>query len=111
MGDERYCPVRATMEVLGQKWILHILLAIMQGARRFNEIQAASGGVNPRTLSDRLKALEAQGILRREVVATIPPWVEYTLTEQGQDLSKVILSIEQWGRRWMKQPRGRACRL
>jgi DNA-binding HxlR family transcriptional regulator len=98
---EVYCPVAATMNLLNEKWTLHILRELLTGKRRFNELSHRLGGVNSRTLSDRLRLLEDEGIVTRHVIHTIPPWVEYELTEKGRDLNSVIESIAAWGRKWM----------
>lgn len=104
-GDDAFCPVTATMDLLGQKWTLHVLRALVDGKKRFNELSHALGGVNSRTLRKRLAALEAEGILLRRVVSQIPPWVEYELTEKGRTLNSVIEAVDRWGRRWMRPPR------
>jgi DNA-binding HxlR family transcriptional regulator len=98
-----YCPVAATMNLLNEKWTLHILRELMTGKRRFNELSHRVGGVNSRTLRDRLRLLEEEAIVVRHVINTIPPWTEYELTEKGQDLNAVIESIAAWGRKWMAE--------
>lgn len=105
---EVYCPVAATMNLLNEKWTLHILRELLEGKCRFNELSHRLGGVNSRTLSDRLRLLEEEGIVTRHVLHTIPPWVEYELTEKGRDLNKIIESIADWGCKWMAE-RVRAC--
>jgi DNA-binding HxlR family transcriptional regulator len=96
-----YCPVAATMNLLNQKWTLHIIRELMSSKRRFNELAHRVGGVNSRTLRERLRVLEEEDIVVRHVVNTIPPWVEYELTDKGHALNSVIESIAAWGRRWM----------
>lgn len=103
-ADHAYCPVRATLALLGQKWVPHILVELMQGKRRFNELGQRIGGCNSRTLRDRLKALEEMGIVRREIVATMPPWVEYELTENGRELGEALDAIQTWGIRHLAEP-------
>lgn len=98
-----YCPVAATMDLLNGKWTLHILRELMHGKRRFNELSRALGNVSSRTLCCRLRALEEQGILVREIKNTIPPWVEYELTEKGRALNEVIESLARWGDRYMQE--------
>jgi DNA-binding HxlR family transcriptional regulator len=98
-----HCPVLATMNLLNGKWTLHILLQLMDGRKRFNELARALGACSSRTLCSRLRALEEQGILTREIKHTIPPWVEYELTEKGQALNEVIASIARWGREHMQE--------
>lgn len=105
-SGEHYCPVAATMELLNGKWTLHILCELMDGCKRFNELSRALGSVSSRTLACRLRFLEQEGIVRRSVIQSIPPWVEYELTDKGQDLKQVIGSIAFWGQRYM-QPESR----
>ena len=100
-GASIHCPVAATMDLLNGKWTLHILRELMDGRKRFNELSRAIGPVSSRTLCCRLRALEEQGILVREIKNTIPPWVEYELTEKGRALNHVIDSIVDWARVYM----------
>jgi len=74
--------------------IVHNLSA---GSLRFGELRAALGGLNPKTLTDQLRALEAEGILTRTAYAEIPPRVEYALTERGRGLTPVIAALAAWG--------------
>src|SRR5947208_3673694 len=100
-GQHVYCPVAATMDLLNQKWTLHIIHTLMAGKKRHNELAHTIGSVTSRTLCARLRALEEEGIVERRVINTIPPWVEYELTEKGRALNHVIESIAEWGRTWM----------
>lgn len=100
-ADDVYCPVRATLAVLGQKWVPHIIYELMAAKRRFNELAALVGGCNSRTLRDRLKGLEELGIVRRRIVETMPPWVEYELTFKGRELARALSPLEEWGRTYM----------
>jgi DNA-binding HxlR family transcriptional regulator len=100
-GSNIYCPVAATMDLLNGKWTLHILRELMDGRKRFNELSRAIGAVSSRTLCCRLRALEEQGIVVREIKNTIPPWVEYELTEKGRALNHVIDSIVDWAGTYM----------
>ena len=99
--DGRYCPVRATLAFVGQKWVPRIVYELTDGKRRFNELATSVGGCNSRTLRDRLVALEDLGIVRRTIVATSPPWVEYELTERGCALAEALESLASWGREHM----------
>jgi DNA-binding HxlR family transcriptional regulator len=100
--DDIYCPVRATLALLGQKWVPHIIYELMGGKRRFNELAAIVGGCNSRTLRDRLRSLEGLGIISRRTVATMPPWVEYELTTKGRELGAAMAGLEEWGHRYME---------
>jgi DNA-binding HxlR family transcriptional regulator len=97
---EGYCPVAATMSLLTGKWTLHILHELSNGKRRFNELSRALGPVSSRTVCQRLRALEDEGILVREIKNTIPPWVEYDLTDKGRDLTQALRCIAEWGYRY-----------
>ncbi|MDO9444074.1 MAG: transcriptional regulator [Chloroflexi bacterium HGW-Chloroflexi-9] len=96
--DGQYCPVRATLALLGQKWVPRIVYELRAGKRRFNDLAEGVGGCNSRTLRDRLKALEELGVVRREIVTTTPPWVEYELTERGRELAEALGPLATWGR-------------
>ena len=94
------CPALKGMELLERKWILQILHALAGGRVRFCALQDSIGELNSVTLSRRLKLLEDQKIVTREVINELPPWVEYELTEMGVDLIKVIDAIEVWCDKW-----------
>ena len=98
-GDEDYCPIRATLQLLGQKWIPLIVYELRGGKRRFNELAIVIGGCNSRTLRDRLEELEELDILSRTIVQTMPPWVEYELTARGHELAQAMGPLERWGER------------
>jgi DNA-binding HxlR family transcriptional regulator len=97
--DGAYCPVRATLALVGQKWVPHIFYELMAGKRRFNELAQEIGGCNSRTLRDRLAELEQMSLVSRHIVATMPPWVEYELTDRGRELGDALAPLHQWGRR------------
>jgi DNA-binding HxlR family transcriptional regulator len=100
--DDAYCPIRATLQLLGQKWVPLIVYELRGGKRRFNELSVVIGGCNSRTLRDRLEALEQVGILSRTIVHTMPPWVEYELTDRGHELADALGPLERWGERHLK---------
>ncbi len=96
------CPVDEAAQIIGQKWTLQIVYNLLDcESRRFCELQEALGGVNPSTLSSRLKMLEETGIVRRIQVSAIPPHVEYSLTEMGCELRSVISAITRWSNAWL----------
>jgi DNA-binding HxlR family transcriptional regulator len=103
-ADNTYCPIRATLALLGQKWVPHIVHELMPGKRRFNELAVGVGGCNSRTLRDRLKALEELDVVSRNIVAVMPPWVEYELTPKGRQLGEALAQLEQWGQSYMVEP-------
>ena len=103
-GSEIYCPVNGALNLLSERWTLHIVRALLGGKRRFNEIGHVIG-LNPATLRERLRALEEEGVVTRTVLSTMPPHVEYALTEKGQALNGIFESLAQWAIVWMK-PKG-----
>lgn len=103
-AGEAYCPVRATLALLGQKWVPRIIHELMAGTHRFNELSHAVGGCNSRTLRDRLRELEELGVVRREIIATMPPWVEYHLTPGGYALGDALAGLASWGRTHLAEP-------
>ncbi len=94
------CPVERTLQVIGSKWTLLILRDLFHGTKRFGELRRSLGHVSPKTLSERLRDLEAQGLVTRKVYAEVPPRVEYTLTEKGRSLGEIIDAMRRWGERW-----------
>jgi len=96
------CSVEQAARIVGQKWTLQIVNVLMDFKEcRFCELQDALGGVNPGTLSARLKMLEEEGILSRSMVSAAPPHVTYRLTPMGDELSGVIRELTNWSRAWL----------
>jgi DNA-binding HxlR family transcriptional regulator len=83
-------PVRRTADLLERRWQLSIIYAALTGALRFNEFAQAVDGISPRMLSERLRDLEAAGLIERRVLPTSPPTVEYRLTERGRRLGPIV---------------------
>jgi DNA-binding HxlR family transcriptional regulator len=103
--DEKvFCPVEEASRIIGQKWTLLIVHPLLSdGCKRFCELQDDLGGVNPSTLSSRLKMLEDEGLVVRKQISTIPPHVEYRLSEKGRQLQPVIAAGVDWSSRWLCQ--------
>lgn len=91
------CSLKDVLDVIGGKWAMPIIYILSKGKMRFKELERTIEGINTRMLVKELKNLEANGILTREVFATVPPTVEYQLTEKGQRLLPSIKSLHQWG--------------
>lgn len=83
------------LDLLGQKWSLHILHSLSQGPCRFNKL-CRQYDINPNTMQERLNAFLALGIIVRSVVRPNPPVVRYSLTARGQELALVVKSIQAW---------------
>jgi DNA-binding HxlR family transcriptional regulator len=97
MQDEPWCPVAATVEVIGGKWKPTILFHLKDGPRRFNELRRLVPGITQRMLTLQLRALEADGIVRRIVHEEVPPRVEYAFSERGLTLGPLLDAMERWG--------------
>jgi DNA-binding HxlR family transcriptional regulator len=93
-GDCR--AVSAVLARVGDKWSVLIIMMLMDGPRRFNELKRMVGGISQRMLTLTLRGLERDGLLTRTVYPTIPPRVEYTLTPLGRSLSKPVASLGDW---------------
>ncbi len=92
-----FCPLKGIIDVISKKWALLIINAIgNHGRLRFKGLMDGLSGISPKTLSDTLKDLEAEGLIKRESFAEIPPRVEYTLTEDGNDLREAIIPLLRW---------------
>jgi len=95
------CPVARALDVVGERWSLLILRDLRrQGPLRFQQIEASLPGVAPNTLSARLKALEAQGVIATRLYARHPPRYEYFLTQKGHSLAPVLKALRAWGERY-----------
>lgn len=101
------CPFRATLDLLEGKWKFAIIYALMKkGTLRFKALEREVGGITPRMLIAALKELELNGIVRRQAYATVPPTVEYTLTDCGHTLEPVIAAIRSWGEQHLERNTG-----
>ncbi|MGB3305269.1 MAG: helix-turn-helix domain-containing protein [Thermomicrobiales bacterium] len=97
------CPLfHKAVELVGRRWTGAILSAMLSGATRFTDIVHAVPGLSDRLLSERLKELEAEGIVTRTVHPDTPVRIEYQLTEKGRDLSGVTDAVSGWATRWLE---------
>jgi DNA-binding HxlR family transcriptional regulator len=94
-------PLGHAIRMLGDGWILLIVMNLLPGPKRFGELRSAVDHISSKTLSQRLKLLEDIGFVERRAFAEIPPRVEYHLTEKGRALGGVIDSIEQFAQRYL----------
>jgi DNA-binding HxlR family transcriptional regulator len=90
--------VRQTADLLERRWQLSIIYAALSGALRFNEFAEAVAGISPRMLSERLRDLEAAGLIERKVIPSSPPMVEYRLTPRGEQLGPIIDAMRAYAR-------------
>jgi DNA-binding HxlR family transcriptional regulator len=99
--DTQNCSVAACAEIVGAKWTVLIVHDLSEGARRFTELEHSCQGISPRTLAERLRWLEAEGIVLRRSYAESPPRVEYELTEKGRALLPIIAEMRTFGHDWL----------
>jgi DNA-binding HxlR family transcriptional regulator len=99
--DDPVCPIARTAEIISGKWTLLIIRDLASGVKRFNQLERSLHGISPKTLSERLRSLEEEGIITRQTFAEVPPRVEYSLTEKGRDLVHVVESMRKYGKRWL----------
>ncbi len=91
------CPVTGMLQLIGGKWKPVILYCLKSEKRRFGEISARIPGLSRKVLTEQLKELEEDGLLKRKQFNEIPPRVEYELTALGRSLSPVLNEMEKWG--------------
>ena len=91
------CPVEAALDLVGGKWKAVILNLLLEETLRFNALRRKLPNITQRMLTNQLRELEADGLLRREVYAQVPPKVEYSLTDRGRTLAPVLAALRKWG--------------
>lgn len=95
------CSLKEVLDIIGGKWAMPIVYRLSNGKMRFKELERSVDGINTRMLVKELKNMEANGIITREVFATVPPTVEYTLTNKGEKLLPSIFSLYSWGQEFI----------
>ena len=96
------CSVEKTLNVIGGKWGFLILKNLFSGKKRFGELRRLLHNINAKSLTVCLRLLEDNNLINRKVFATVPATVEYSLTEKGEDLKKIIMDMYIWGEKWIK---------
>ncbi|MBS4196271.1 helix-turn-helix transcriptional regulator [Bacillus sp. FJAT-49870] len=94
------CSIEKALNVIGGKWTFLILKQLFEGTKRFGEIQKSIPKISPKALTDTLRHLEENEVVIRKVTPTVPVTVEYSLTEKGQALHKILKEMKIWGSRW-----------
>jgi DNA-binding HxlR family transcriptional regulator len=95
------CAVACTADIIGAKWTAVLVHDLSEGPRRFSDLERALPGISPRTLSERLRALDEEGIVERRSYPESPPRVEYELTAKGEALLPIIEAMRQFGHDWL----------
>jgi len=92
------CPVARTLDLIGERWTILLLRDLLrQGPRRFQDFQTSLPGVAPNILSARLKSLEDNELVHRQLYSDRPPRLQYVLTEKGKSLGPLVRAMRDWG--------------
>jgi DNA-binding HxlR family transcriptional regulator len=96
LGLDADCPVREVLDRVGDKWSVLIIVLLGQGTHRFNELHRTIDGISQRMLTLTVRNLERDGLVKRTVYATVPPRVDYELTELGETLLVPLAALSDW---------------
>jgi DNA-binding HxlR family transcriptional regulator len=99
--EPRSCPIAASLQILGERWTLLAIREINYGVHRFEQITGYTGASRD-ILADRLRKLERAGVIERRQYSEHPPRFEYHLTAAGEELRPVLLTLAQWGEKWVE---------
>ena len=91
------CPVEYTASILSNKWKCLILRDLLEGTKRFNELNKSIVGISAKVLTENLRELEKDGIVKRKTYAVVPPKVEYSLSPKGEELKPIIDLMKEYG--------------
>lgn len=98
INDKEYkCSVAVTLDIFNDRWKLSIIWHLLDGKKRFKELNEIISEITQKTLTVKLKELEEKNIINREVYAEVPPKVEYSLTSSGEKLRPVLENMSKWG--------------
>ena len=94
------CPVEYTASIIGNKWKIIILRDLLTGTKRYNELTRSVVGISAKVLTENLRDLERDGIVKRKVYPVVPPKVEYSLTDKGLELKDVLECMRLFGEKY-----------
>ena len=94
------CPVEYTASILSNKWKCLILRDLIEGTKRFNELNKSIAGISAKVLTENLRELENDGIVIRKTYAVVPPKVEYSLSSKGEELKPIIDLMKEYGNKY-----------
>ena len=101
-GYRSTCPIANVLDIVGDKWTLLVVRdLLLSGKHRYGEFQASPEAIPTNILADRLKRLEAAGLVTKEFYQDNPPRAEYFLTRKGADLGPVLQAMGQWGQKYI----------
>ncbi len=97
------CPVEYTASIIGNKWKIIILRDLLTGTKRYNELNRSVVGISAKVLTENLRDLEKDGIIKRKVYPVVPPKVEYSLTNKGLELKEVLEQMRIFGEKYKNE--------
>jgi DNA-binding HxlR family transcriptional regulator len=97
------CPTRQVLSRIGDKWSMLVICALGPDTRRFSELRRDIGGITQKMLTQTLRALERDGLVRRQAFATVPVTVEYSLTPLGRSLAEAVHALRTWAYAHMEE--------
>jgi DNA-binding HxlR family transcriptional regulator len=101
-GPHLWCPIDLVIHVIGSRWTIAIVRELATGSKRPSELARALGRISAKTLTQRLRDLEEWGLVKRVAYQEIPPRVEYSLTDRGNDLLYVLEALKDLGESWQR---------
>ena len=96
------CPVELTVGLIGDKWKILIIRDLLTGTKRFGELKKSLNNITQKVLTNKLREMEAFGLVKRKVYPEVPPRVEYSLTDTGLSLKPILDSMVEWGNNYRK---------
>ena len=96
------CPVELTVGLIGDKWKILIIRDLLPGTKRFGELKKSLNNITQKVLTNKLREMEASGLVKRKVYPEVPPRVEYSLTDTGLSLKPILDSMVEWGNNYRK---------
>jgi len=103
METTNYCPVGATLDLIGGKYKALILWHLAENKLRFSQLNKLIPSATAKMLTQQLREMEAQDLIHREVYPVVPPKVEYSLTDLGRSLMPVLIAMRDWGSDYLHQ--------
>ena len=101
---QQACPIARSLDIVGDRWTLLVLRDLRRGHSKFADLLVSLQGISPTVLSERLQALEREGIVTRQFYSDHPPRAEYVLTERGNSLAPVLQALYAWGTEHAPRP-------
>lgn len=98
--EECTASMEEAMQILGSKWTFWVIGELATAPRRFNDLKRGLGNISSKSLTDVLRFLEQAHIIKRQVFATVPVTVEYSITDKGKDFIQVYYTMHDWGEKW-----------